>query len=186
MADTLKVMGLPGSLRDGSFNRAALQAAVELAPDDLSIEVWERLREIPPYDQDVKDRGFPEAVADLRHRIREADGLLIAMPEYNYSVPGVLKNAIDWASRPPEQPFRGKPAAIIGASPGGFGTARGQAHLRLVLTPLDARVLQVPEVLISNAGDRFDNGRLTDETTRTFFRDTFLPAFCRWIRGHRS
>jgi len=182
MADTLKVLGIAGSLRKGSLNRATLQAAIELAPDGLEIEAWDGLRAIPPYDQNVRDEGFPEAVADLRQRIAEANGLLIAMPEYNYSVPGVLKNAIDWASRPPRQPFKGKPVAIMGTSPGGFGTARGQAHLRLVLMPLDARVLAVPEVLINYAGDKFEDGKLTDEKTRGFFKDTFLPAFADWIR----
>lgn len=186
MADTLKVLGLAGSLRQGSFNRAALNAAIELAPTDLVIEAWDGLREIPPYDQDVKDKGWPGPVADLRDRIAAADGVLIAMPEYNYSVPGVLKNAIDWTSRPPRQPFKGKPVAIMGASPGGFGTARGQAHLRLVLMPLDARVLSVPEVLIANAGDKFEDGKLTDDKTRAFFRDTFLPAFADWIRKQRG
>ena len=186
MADTLKVLGLAGSLRQGSFNGAALNAAIELAPSDLTIEAWGGLREIPPYDQDVKDKGWPAPVADLRDRIAAADGVLIAMPEYNYSVPGVLKNAIDWASRPPRQPFKGKPVAIMGASPGGFGTARGQAHLRLVLMPLDARVLSVPEVLIAHAGDKFEDGKLTDDKTREFFRDTFLPAFADWIRKQRG
>lgn len=182
MAETLKVLGLCGSLRKGSLNRGALEAARELAPEGLKIEIYENLREIEPYDQDVKDEGFPEPVEDLRRRIAAADGVLIAMPEYNYSVPGVLKNAIDWVSRPPEQPLKDKPVAIMGVSPGGFGTARGQAHLRLILTPLDARVLSVPEVLVNYAGDKFSDGKLTDDNTRTFFRDTFLPAFASWIR----
>jgi chromate reductase, NAD(P)H dehydrogenase (quinone) len=133
MVDTqgIRVLGISGSLRRGSFNTAALRAARELVPTGMELEIYEGLREIPPYDDDLRQgQGYPPAVAELRARIKAADALLIATPEYNYSVPGVLKNAIDWASRPPEQPFDGKPIAIMGASPGALGTARAQYHLR--------------------------------------------------------
>jgi chromate reductase len=116
MADgqSISVLGISGSLRRGSFNSAALRAAQELAPAGVEIEVYEGLRDIPTYDDDVRQQGFPPAAADLRAHIKAADGLLIVTQEYNYSVPGVLKNAIDWASRPPEQPFNGKPSPSWG------------------------------------------------------------------------
>ena len=120
MADdrSVNVVGISGSLRRGSHNSAALRAAQELAPPGMAIEIYAGLRDIPPYDEDVRQaEGYPPAVADLRERLAAADAVLIVTPEYNYSVPGVLKNAIDWASRPPEQPFSGKPIAIMGAAP---------------------------------------------------------------------
>jgi chromate reductase len=163
----ITVLGIAGSLRRGSYNAAALRAAVELAPPGMRIETFDRLRDIPPYDEDVRQQGFPPVVADLRARIKAADALLIVTPEYNYSVPGMLKNAIDWASRPPEQPFDGKPVAIMGASPGALGTARAQYHLRQMFIFLNALLLNRPEVMIAGASQRFDDqGRLTDEKTR--------------------
>src|SRR5215212_3108928 len=166
MADprSIRVLGMSGSLRRASFNTAALRAAAELAPAGMEVETYSGLAAIPPYNDDVRQQGYPPPVADLRARIKAADALLIATPEYNYSVPGVLKNAIDWASRPPDQPFDGKPIAIMGASPGQIGTARAQYHLRQMLVFLDAFPLNKPEVLIN-----FDEaGRLTDEPTRAF------------------
>ena len=140
--------------------------------------------------------GLSAAVADLRARIKAADALLIVTPEYNYSVPGVLKNAIDWASRPPEQPFDGKPIAIMGASPGALGTARAQYHLRQMFVFLNGMVLNRPEVMIGNAAQRFDaEGRLTDEKTREFVRALLLaegldgapaPTSGRWERVRGS
>ncbi len=164
----IKVLGISGSLRKASFNTWALRAAQELAPDDVRITLFEGLREIPPYDDDERlGTGYPPPVAAFRAAIKEADALLFAMPEYNYSVPGVLKNAIDWASRPPAQPFDGKPFAVMGAATGLFGTARGQHELRRIVTGLNGYVLNKPEVAISQAATRFDAaGRLTDETTR--------------------
>jgi chromate reductase len=122
----MKVLGIAGSLRQGSYNRLALRAAQKLAPASMEILPFEHLREIPPYDEDVKAQGFPLVVQQLCDAIRAADALLIVTPEYNYSVPGLLKNAIDWASRLPEQPFLDKPMAIMGASPAAVGTARAQ------------------------------------------------------------
>ncbi len=178
---TLKVMGIAGSLRRGSYNRAALRAAVELAPAGLEIEIFD-LAPIPLYNEDVRALGFPPPVEELRERIRAADALLFVTPEYNYSVPGVLKNAIDWASRPPDQPFEGKPIAIMGASPSMFGTARAQYHLRQVFIYLDGLLLNRPEVMIASAGKKFDeHGRLTDETTRGFIRK-LLEALEAWTR----
>src|SRR5690349_13333508 len=155
---TLNVLGIAGSLRRGSLNRMALRAAQKLAPPGLAIDEFpaERLREIPPYDDDVRVQAFPLPTAELRDRIRAADGLLIVTPEYNYSFPGVLKNAIDWASRPPEQPFDGKPIGIMGASAGVLGGARAQYHLRQCFVFMNGLVMNRPEVMIPTAQTKFD------------------------------
>ena len=183
---TITVLGIAGSLRRGSYNAAALRAAAALAPDGVTVEIFDRLREIPPYDEDVKQQGFPAPAADLRNRIAAADALLLVTPEYNYSVPGVLKNAIDWASRPPSPPFAGKPTAIMGASPGTFGTARAQHHLRQVLVSVNALALNRPEVMIGQAASRFDaEGNVTDEGTRKLIAD-LVAALRDWtlkLRG---
>jgi chromate reductase len=164
---SVSVLGIAGSLRRASYNRAALRAAVELAPEGMNVETFD-LAPIPTYNDDVRvESGFPPPVEELRERIRAADALLLVTPEYNYSIPGVLKNAIDWASRPPEQPFNSKPIAIMGASPGMLGSARAQYHLRQCFVFLNGLLLNRPEVMIANAPSRFDaDGRLTDETTR--------------------
>ena len=141
----IKILGISGSLRKGSFNTAALRAAIELAPEGVTI-IEADISDIPLYNEDVNAQGRPPSVERFRQQIRDADALLFVTPEYNYSVPGVLKNAIDWASRPPEQPFAGKPAAIMGASPGVIGTARAQYHLRQIAVFLDLKVLNKPEV----------------------------------------
>ncbi|HUC62141.1 MAG TPA: NADPH-dependent FMN reductase [Alphaproteobacteria bacterium] len=183
MAETrrLKVLGVCGSLRKGSFNRMALNAAIELAPPGLEIETFE-IAPIPPYNEDLRAAGFPPAVEEFRARIKAADALLIATPEYNFSIPGVLKNAIDWASRPPDQPFNGKPVAILGSSPGGVGTARSQQHLRQVCTFLNMYPVNKPEVLIGAAASKFDAaGKLTDEATRGFVKD-LMVALEAWTR----
>lgn len=179
MADRT-VLGISGSLRKGSLNTAALRAAVELAPPGLRIETFD-LRPIPLYDEDVRQAGFPEPVAALREKVRAADGVLLVTPEYNYSIPGVLKNAVDWVSRPPDQPFLHKPIAIMGASPGAIGTARAQYHLRQCFVFLDGFVMGRPEVMIGGAAKKFDEGGgLVDEDTRKFLAD-YLAAFGRWI-----
>lgn len=162
----LNVLGIAGSLRRRSFNKYALDAALELRPDGMEIEVFD-LAPIPLYNEDVRAAGFPAPVQALRDAIARADALLIATPEYNYSVPGVLKNAIDWASRQPEQPFNDKPVAVMGASSSWLGTARAQYHLRQSFVFLNALPLNRPEVRIADANTRFDEqGRLTDEKTR--------------------
>lgn len=166
MSDDIKVLGISGSLRSGSYNSAALQEAIGLVPPGMSIELAD-ISGIPLYNEDVYALGFPPAVERFREQIRAADALLFATPEYNYSMAGVLKNAIDWASRPPEQPFSGKPAAILGASAGRFGTARAQYHLRQTLVFLDVHPLNKPEVMISSAQNAFDaQGRLLDDKAR--------------------
>jgi len=186
MADKLRVLGLCGSLREASYNRVALAAAVELAPDDMEITTWDELGAVPPYDEDVRESGLPPVVERLRDAIRESDGVLIATPEYNYSIPGVLKNAVDWASRPPEQPFRAKPVALMSASPGALGGARAQYHLRQCFVFLDGRVMNLPEVFMSGVADKVKEGRLVHDPTRSFLADQFLPAFADWIRHHRA
>ena len=168
------ILGICGSLRKGSFNAAALRAAQELAPAGMTIETFD-IASIPLYNEDVKAQGFPPGVADLRAKIKAADGLLFATPEYNYSVPGVLKNAIDWCSRPPEQPLDGKPAAIMGASTGKLGTARAQYHLRQICVFVNVLPVNRPEVMLSGAAKLFDaDGRLTDEPTRKFIGDMLM------------
>ena len=171
MTAPIKVLGIPGSLRAGSFNRMALRAAGELAPEGMIFETCE-IREIPMYDGDVEvAEGLPDSVKEFRAKIHAADALVITTPEYNASISGVLKNAIDWASRPPQQPFDGKPIAILGTSPGALGTVRAQAHLRQILANLNGLVLVQPNVMIGGAGQRFDaSGTLTDEATREFVR----------------
>ncbi|MFO0930544.1 MAG: NAD(P)H-dependent oxidoreductase [Gemmataceae bacterium] len=175
----IRVLGISGSLRRGSFNTAALRAAVELAPAGMSIEPFD-LSAVPLYNEDIYEKGFPPAVEELRRRIKEADALLIATPEYNYSVPGVLKNAIDWASRPPDQPFDGKPMAIFGASPTFTGTARAQYHLGQVFIYLNALILNRPEVFITAAHTKID-GRGGSPTRRP--ANTFAACSKGWSNG---
>jgi len=166
----LKILAVPGSLRRGSYNRALVRAAAELAPAGATVEIAE-IGGLPLYDEDANAAGPPPAVAELKRRIAEADALFIATPEYNHGVPGVLKNFIDWTSRRPNQPWKGKPVAIAGASDGGFGTVRAQLALRPILGCLDARVVENPEVHVSRAQDKVDaEGRLTDEPTREKLR----------------
>jgi chromate reductase len=182
MPDKLNVLALCGSLRRESLNRAALRAAEALAPDaGLAIDVAS-IADVPPYDEDVYAKGFPPPVERLRGQIRAADALLFVTPEYNYSMPGVLKNAIDWVSRPPDQPFAGKPAAIMGASPSMFGSARAQYHLRQTLVFLDVLPINKPEVMIASAHERFDaEGRLTHAPTRDLI-GKLLAALAAWTR----
>jgi chromate reductase, NAD(P)H dehydrogenase (quinone) len=164
------VCGIAGSLRRGSHNRALLHAARDLAPEGMEVRIFDRLAEIPLYNQDVEAEGDPEPVQALKRAIAEADALLIATPEYNHGVPGVLKNAIDWASRPPrETVLAGKPTAILGASPGITGTARAQSQLRQAFVFTDTPTLTQPEILVYRAHEKFDEqGRLTDGKTREF------------------
>ena len=162
----IEILGIVGSLRTGSFNHLALKAAQELVPDGAVLDLID-LNGIPVFDQD-DEMAVPAAVREFKRRIMAANAILFATPEYNYSIPGALKNAIDWASRPyGDSAWQGKPAAILGASPGHLGTARAQYHLRQVLVALDMSVVNQPEVMISNAAQRFDqDGKLTDELTR--------------------
>jgi chromate reductase, NAD(P)H dehydrogenase (quinone) len=166
----LKILGFAGSLRAGSYNKALLRAAIELLPKGVSLEIFE-IEGIPPFNQDI-EKDMPTKIREFKSKIREADAILIATPEYNYSVPGVLKNAIDWASRPyGDNAFEGKPAAIMSASVGMLGGARAQYHLRQIFVFLNMYPINGPEVILSFSQDKFDaNGKLTDENTKKFLR----------------
>jgi chromate reductase len=168
LSDALKILAISGSLRAGSLNTRLLEAAVELVPSGMTVELYEGLGEIPHYNADLDGAATPPAVVDLRSRIARADGVLIATPEYNYSIPGVLKNAIDWASRPSAtSALRRKPVAAMGAAPGNFGTVRAQLALRQMWVWIDAMPVVKPEVHVFRAAERFDaSGRLTDVATR--------------------
>ena len=179
----IRIAGIAGSLRDGSLNKGLLRAAAELAPAaGMEIVIYARLGDIPPYNEDVFVKGDPEPVADLKQFIGGADALLIATPEYNYGVPGVLKNAIDWASRPAgKSVLNRKPAALMGCSPGLGGTIRAQHALRQSFVFTETYVMSQPEIKIPSAAPLFDaSGRLTDETTRQYVK-RFLEAFAIWI-----
>jgi len=162
----IRILGIAGSLRKDSYNKALLRAAVQLAPKSAVIETFD-LEGIPPFNQDLETQ-LPEKVKDFKAKIRAADAILIVTPEYNYSIPGVLKNAIDWASRPyPDNAFDGKPVAVMGASTSMLGTARAQYHLRQCFVFLNMHPTNLPEVFITFAREKFDeNGELKDENTK--------------------
>lgn len=177
----IRILGVLGSLRKDSYNRYALKVAQEMVPPDVVLHLVE-LHDIPPFNQD-DELALPPAVHEFKRWVRAADAVLFATPEYNYSLPGVLKNAIDWATRPyGDNSWQGKPAAIMGASTGQLGTARAQYHLRQILVALDMPVVNRPEVMISNAAQRFDrDGLLTDEPTRQHLRQ-LLEALIRQVK----
>jgi chromate reductase, NAD(P)H dehydrogenase (quinone) len=181
MARPVLILGMAGSLRPASYNRAALRAATQLVPEGATLESID-LDGIPAFNQD-EEQHPPATVVTLRKRVREADAILIVTPEYNYSIPGILKNAIDWASRPHgRNAWSGKPAAIMGASLGAIGTARAQSHLRQIFVFLNMFPINQPEVLIGNAAERFDlQGNLTDEATRDFIIQ-LLQNLVDWTR----
>jgi chromate reductase len=179
MNDSVKILGIAGSLRKGSYNRAALRAAQKLVPDNARLEIFE-LDGIPPFNQDLEMQP-PQAVSELKSKVRSADAILFVTPEYNYSVSGVLKNAIDWGSRPyGDSAWEGKPAAIMGASIGMMGTVRAQYHLRQMFVFLNMYALNRPEVMIPRAADKFDaQGNLIDNDTRERIRE-LLSALVAW------
>ncbi len=185
MAAPVRILGIAGSLRRESYNRAALRAAGRLLPPDATLDDF-ALDGIPGFNQD-HEQDPPAAVVDLKRRIRQADAVLFVTPEYNYSVPGVLKNAIDWASRPyGDSAWSGKPAAIMGASIGAIGTARAQYHLRQIMVFLNMFPINQPEVMIGNAAARFDSdGNLTDETSQNLIRQ-LLANLVAWTRRLRQ
>lgn len=181
---TFKVLAISGSLRKASTNTLALKAAQKLAPEGIQITIVD-LSDIPMYNDDVRAAGEPAAVTDLKTKVKDADAVLIATPEYNFSIPGVLKNALDWLSRPPETPFDGKPVAILGVSPGPVGTARVQYHLRQVLVFMNSFTLNRPEVFINNSASKFNaEGELTDDATAKFMVDqlTALRALAERVK----
>ena len=179
------VLALPGSLRRGSFNRLLLQAAAANAPPGLRVEVYDELASVPLFSEDVEAETVPAGVERLRERVEQADAVLIATPEYNQSIPGVLKNAIDWLSRPPREVLIGKPMAVIGATAGRWGTRLAQSHLRHVLYATEALVMPQPSLFVAGASNLFDGaGRLVDEQTAQSLRE-LLAAFDSWIRRTR-
>jgi len=181
MDQKISILGFAGSLREDSYNRALLRAALGLVPDDASLEIFE-LNGIPPFNQDLEGSP-PEKVKEFKRKIRAVNALLIATPEYNFSVPGVLKNAIDWASRPHgDNSFEGKPVAIMSASIGMLGGARAQYHLRQSFVFLNMHTINRPEVLVTFAPQKFDSeGRLLDEQARKLIAE-LLKALVAWAR----
>lgn len=166
MANSIQILGIAGSLREQSCNLMLLKAAQELLPTEAHLEIHD-LRDLPLYNQEI-EQPLPQSVARLKAAIKRSDAILFATPEYNYSIPGVLKNAIDWASRPNgDSAWSRKPAAIIGASPSVLGTARAQYHLRQIFVALDMMAVSQPEVMIGSAREQFDpSGRLIDKKIR--------------------
>ena len=182
------ILGISGSLRKGSYNTALLNAAVPLMPDGSTLEVG-AIRGIPLYDGDVEAAGYPEAAAALKARFIAADGVLLVTPEYNNGIPGVFKNAIDWLSRPASdipRVFGGKPFALVGASPGGFGTILSQNHWLPVLKTLGVDLWAGSRLYVSRAGQAFDaNGELIDDKVRAQLAD-FVRGFARFASARRG
>lgn len=181
----LRILGIAGSLRKGSFNKMLLKAAMEMAPEEMVIEEFD-LEGISPFNQDLENQPV-ERVKQLKEKIASADGILFVTPEYNYSIPGVLKNAIDSASRPyGSNSLEGKSGAVIGASTGSLGTSRAQYHLRQVLVALNVHLLNRPEVMVTFAEKKFDeNGKLTDQATKELLQK-LLSALDKWVRKQQA
>lgn len=179
----LRFVTLLGSLRKASYNAVVARALPALAPEGIAIQPLGSAGDFPLYNADIQAEGFPAAVQAMATSITEADGVIIVTPEYNYSVPGVLKNALDWLSRVPNQPFAGKPTVIQSGSPGIIGGARAQYHLRQILVFLDAAVMNKPEVMISQIATKVDvaSGEITDQATREFIA-TQLKSFAAFTR----
>ncbi len=180
----MQILGICGSLRKASLNMVALRECANLMPPGMSLRIT-RIDDIPMFNQDVFDAGIPEPARRLRAEIAEADGVLIASPEYNFSLTAALKNAIDWASRPPNQSWQDKPVAVFSVTPGPLGGARVQYDLRRILGQLWAHVLPRPEVFVGASASKFADGKLTDETTRKFLTD-LLAGFKPWIERMRA
>jgi chromate reductase len=181
MEKIVNILGFAGSLRKDSYNRSLLRAALELVPKDAKLEIFD-LEGIPPFNQDLENQPS-EKVKEFKAKIKAADAILIVTPEYNYSIPGVLKNAIDCASRPyGDNAFEHKPVALMGASPGMMGTARAQYHLRQCFVFLTCFALNQPEVMVPFAQEKIDReGRLTDQKTREKIRE-LLESLVAWTK----
>lgn len=176
----IKILGFAGSLRKGSYNRALLLAAQKLVPAGAEIEIVD-IGSFPLYNEDL-EVNLPAVIADFKTKLVQADAILMVTPEYNYSISGVLKNALDWASRPyGSNSFDGKPVAIMGATSGTIGTARAQYHLRQICVFLNAYVLNKPEIMVSSVADKFKDGELVDEKTKQKVREQ-LVALMAWTR----
>ncbi|HLR76612.1 MAG TPA: NADPH-dependent FMN reductase [Balneolaceae bacterium] len=177
----INLAGIAGSIRKDSFNKALLHNAQNLSDDNVNIDIL-KIDNLPFFNQDVESSNFPEAATEFKNRIKEADGIIISTPEYNRSIPGVLKNAIDWSSRPPtDNAWAGQRVLVLGASIGPISTAIAQSHLKHSLLYLDCLVMGQPEFYLGNAHDKFnDKGKLTDEQTRDFLKET-LHTFIDFI-----
>jgi chromate reductase len=184
MADApLRLVVMVGSLRKGSYNAAIARALPSLAPEGVTIAPLGSLGDFPLYDADVQATGIPNPVTAMGEAIRAADGVVMVTPEYNYSISGVLKNAIDWLSRLPDQPFARKPVLIQSASQGLYGGVRAQLHLRQILVFVDARAFTRPEVIVPLAQQKIGaDGAITDAATKGFIADQ-LKAFAAFVRG---
>jgi chromate reductase len=185
MDPKISILGFAGSLRKDSYNKSILRAALEMVPEEARLEIFD-LEGIPPFNQDFENQP-PEKVKEFKAKIRAFDAILIATPEYNYSIPGVLKNAIDWASRPyGDNAFDGKPVAIMGASVGMLGTARAQYHLRQAFVFLNMYPLNQPEVIVPVAQEKIDEkGRVIDQKTREKIKE-LLDSLVAWTHRIRS
>lgn len=181
----MKILTISGSLKATSFNTGLLRTLAHMAPEGVTV-VEASIADIPMFNEDLEVAGMPASVATLKQQIAEADGVIISTPEYNFSYPGVLKNAIDWASRGPVRPFADKPVATISVSPGNFGGIRAQTDLRRLMHSIGAHVLPKPEIAIPQAKLKFDDDRrLTDEATRAMIT-TLIEKFSAFIRVHNS
>jgi chromate reductase, NAD(P)H dehydrogenase (quinone) len=185
MDKRISILGFAGSLRKGSYNRSLLSAALEMVPNEATLEIFD-LDGIPPFNQDLENQP-PEKVKEFKAKIRAADAILMATPEYNYSIPGVLKNAIDWGSRPyGHNAFDGKPVGVMGASIGMLGTARAQYHLRQSFVFLNMHPLNQPEVMVPFANEKIDqNGKVTDEKTKKKIGE-LLESLVAWTEKLKS
>ncbi|MEP9352020.1 NADPH-dependent FMN reductase [Xanthobacter sp. KR7-65] len=172
----MKWVVLVGSVRKGSYNAALAGALADLAPEGVELEILPSIAQMPIYDGDIEAEGFPAPVTASGEKVSGADAIVIVTPEYNYSVPGGLKNALDWLSRLKPQPLKGKPTLLMSASPSTMGGARAQYHLRQVLVALDAAVMNVPEVMVAQANTKITDGVLTDQGTKDFVKKQ-LAAF---------
>ena len=184
MSEPIKLVAFCGSLRKASFNRLALHAFVERLPQSASVETIE-IGDWPLYNADIQAQGFPAGVQAAQQKTLAADGIIFASPEYNYSVSGALKNAIDWLSRLTPQPFAGKPMTVFGASGGPLGTARSQYHLRQMMIFLDGRMINKPEVMIGSAHTKFVDGKFIDEAGAKLLTDlgAALMLACRQAKA---
>src|SRR5262245_20975663 len=170
-ASSIRLVGLAGSLRAQSYNSAALRAVASLLPEGMSLAIAS-LAELPFYNSDVEQQGMPAAVQSFRNEIAAADALIFAVPEYNFSIPGVLKNALEWLSRPPNPPANAKPCALFGASVSPLGTARGQFHFRHICVSLNMIPVNIPHVDIASAKTKFDAAsNLTDQASLAQLRE---------------
>ncbi|MFG1239232.1 NADPH-dependent FMN reductase [Xanthobacter autotrophicus DSM 597] len=176
---------LVGSVRKGSLNAALARALAGIAPEGTALEILPSIAEFPIYDGDIEAEGFPAPVTAMGEKVAAADALVIVTPEYNYSVPGGLKNALDWLSRLKPQPLSGKPTLILSASPGSMGGARAQYHLRQVLVAVNAHVMNVPEVMVSQAHTKITDGVVTDQGTLDFTKKQ-LAAFATFVKKAKA